>query len=75
VKHRCCLSFGSQFVPPNYATRCNNPAVYFPFLEGNADKIDHIRLLGSNIFGFEDLPNGGDKDFNDVIVKVNVSVV
>ncbi|MDM3852567.1 MAG: pre-peptidase C-terminal domain-containing protein [Aphanizomenon gracile PMC627.10] len=53
----------------------NNPAVYFPFLGANADKVDHIRLLGNNVFGFEDLPNGGDKDFNDVIVRVNVSIV
>jgi hypothetical protein len=52
----------------------NNPAVYFPFLGANADKVDHIRLLGNNVFGFEDLPSGGDKDFNDVIVRVNLSI-
>ncbi|MBW4646456.1 MAG: VCBS repeat-containing protein [Goleter apudmare HA4340-LM2] len=51
----------------------NDPAVYFPYLGANADKSDHIRLLGNNIFGFEDLPNGGDKDFNDLIVKVNLT--
>ncbi|MTJ06954.1 DUF4114 domain-containing protein [Anabaena sp. UHCC 0204] len=53
----------------------NNPAIYFPYIGANADKVDHIRLLGNNIFGFEDLPNGGDKDFNDVIVRVNLSIV
>ena len=53
----------------------NNPAVYFPFLGANADKVDHIRLLGNNVFGFEDLPNGGDKDFNDVILRVNMNIV
>jgi uncharacterized repeat protein (TIGR01451 family) len=52
----------------------NDPAVYFPFLGANTDKIDHIRLLGNNVFGFEDLPLGGDKDFNDMIVRVNLSV-
>jgi Ca2+-binding RTX toxin-like protein len=52
----------------------NNPAVYFPFLGANADKVDHIHLLGNNVFGFEDLANGGDKDFNDVIVRVNLSI-
>ncbi|MEH2196312.1 MAG: DUF4347 domain-containing protein [Nostoc sp.] len=51
----------------------NAPAVYFPFLGANSDRSDHIRLLGSNTFGFEDLPNGGDKDFNDVIIKVNLT--
>jgi hypothetical protein len=52
----------------------NDPAVYFPFLGANSDKVDHIRLLGNNTFGFEDLAGGGDKDFNDVIVRVNLSV-
>ncbi len=47
--------------------------VYFAFLGANSDKVDHIRLLGNNTFGFEDLPNGGDKDYNDVIVQVNLS--
>ncbi|MEH1847232.1 MAG: putative Ig domain-containing protein, partial [Nostoc sp.] len=52
----------------------NDPAVYFPFLGANSDKSDHIRLLGDNVFGFEDLPNLGDKDYNDVIVKVGLSI-
>ncbi|WP_265276064.1 beta strand repeat-containing protein [Nostoc sp. KVJ3] len=52
----------------------NDPAVYFPYLGANSDKVDHIRLLGNNTFGFEDLAKGGDKDFNDVIVRVNLSV-
>ncbi|MBN4001193.1 DUF4347 domain-containing protein [Nostoc sp. LPT] len=52
----------------------NDPAVYFPFLGANADKVDHIRLLGNNVFGFEDLPSGGDKDFNDMIVRVNMTI-
>ena len=48
----------------------NNPAIYFPYLGANSDKVDHARMLGNNVFGFEDLPNGGDKDFNDIIVSV-----
>ncbi|MFN6474771.1 putative Ig domain-containing protein [Nostoc sp. DedQUE07] len=51
----------------------SNKNVYFTFLGANSDKVDHIRLLGNNTFGFEDLPNGGDKDYNDVIVQVNLS--
>ncbi|WP_017655604.1 phytase [Fortiea contorta] len=51
----------------------NDPTVYFPFLGANFDKSEHIRLLGNNLLGFEDLPYGGDKDFNDVTVKVNLS--
>ncbi|WP_414512354.1 putative Ig domain-containing protein [Nostoc sp. PCC 9305] len=51
-----------------------NKNVYFTFLGANLDKVDHIRLLGNNTFGFEDLANGGDKDYNDVIVQVNLNV-
>jgi hypothetical protein len=47
----------------------NDRAAYSPFLLGNADKTDHIRLLGDNTFGFEDLAGGGDRDYNDIIVK------
>jgi Domain of unknown function (DUF4114)/RTX calcium-binding nonapeptide repeat (4 copies) len=43
--------------------------IYTAYRLGNADKVDHIRLLGDNTFGFEDLYGGGDRDFNDVIVK------
>nr|MDZ8046688.1 beta-propeller fold lactonase family protein [Nostoc sp. DedQUE02] len=52
----------------------NDPKIYFSFLGANTDKTDHIRLLGNNTFGFEDLANGGDKDYNDMIVQVNLSV-
>jgi Ca2+-binding RTX toxin-like protein len=51
----------------------NDPAVYFPFLGANSDKVDHIRLLGNNTFGFEDLAGGGDFDYNDIIVKVKLT--
>ncbi|MEA5620732.1 DUF4114 domain-containing protein, partial [Cronbergia sp. UHCC 0137] len=53
----------------------NDPRVYFPYLGVNSDGVDHIRLLGNNTFGFEDLPNGGDRDYNDVIVKFNFSSI
>jgi Domain of unknown function (DUF4114) len=43
--------------------------VYTIYSLGNADKADHIRLLADNTFGFEDQYGGGDRDFNDVIVK------
>ncbi|MEH2285632.1 MAG: beta-propeller fold lactonase family protein [Nostoc sp.] len=52
----------------------NDPKIYFSFLGANTDKTDHIRLLGNNTFGFEDLANGGDKDYNDMIVQINLSV-
>ncbi len=47
--------------------------VYFPYLGANSDdgNFDHIKLLDSNTFGFEDLPGGGDKDFNDIVIKID----
>jgi glycerophosphoryl diester phosphodiesterase len=48
--------------------------VYFAYLGANPDKVDHVRLLGTNTFGFEDTA-GGDFDFNDVIVRVNLTPV
>jgi len=30
-------------------------------------------LLGDNTFGFEDLPDGGDRDFNDVVVQFDLA--
>ena len=46
--------------------------VYFPYLGANTDNgsFDHIKLLDDSTFGFEDLPNGGDADFNDIIIKI-----
>ncbi|MBE9238001.1 DUF4114 domain-containing protein [Anabaena aphanizomenioides LEGE 00250] len=52
----------------------NDPQVYFPYL-GLNNGVDHIRLLGNNIFGFEDLPGGGDLDYNDVMIRINFSTV
>jgi 2',3'-cyclic-nucleotide 2'-phosphodiesterase (5'-nucleotidase family) len=46
---------------------------YFAYLGANPNRVDHIRLLGDNTFGFEDLPGGGDFDYNDIIVKVKVN--
>lgn len=48
----------------------NDPAIYFTHLGANSDGADHVRLLGDNIFGFEDMAGGGDQDFDDVVVKI-----
>ncbi|MBV6624815.1 MAG: CHRD domain-containing protein [Rivularia sp. (in: Bacteria)] len=47
--------------------------IYFPYLGANTDDggFDHIKLLDDNTFGFEDLPNGGDEDFNDIKITIN----
>jgi hypothetical protein len=43
--------------------------IYFPFLGANGDEAAHVKLLGDNTFGIEDLDGGGDQDFNDVILN------
>ncbi|MEI6427848.1 MAG: alkaline phosphatase D family protein, partial [Pseudanabaena sp. ELA607] len=48
--------------------------VFFAYLGANQDKVDHVRLLGANTFGFEDLYGGGDRDYNDVIVKAKLTL-
>lgn len=47
------------------------PLAYFTYLEANPDGFDHVRLLGDNLFGFEDLEGGGDADYNDLVIAVN----
>ncbi|NEP50516.1 MAG: tandem-95 repeat protein [Moorea sp. SIO3C2] len=47
---------------------------YFAYVGANPDGVDHIRLLGDNTFGFEDLFGGGDEDYNDVVAQVNLTV-
>jgi Putative Ig domain/FG-GAP-like repeat/Domain of unknown function (DUF4114) len=48
---------------------------YFNYIGANPDKTDHFRLNGNNTFGVEDLYGGGDKDFNDLVVTMNVRTV
>ena len=49
------------------------PRVYFNYVAANADGFDHIKPLGANKFGFEDTWGGGDKDYNDLIFKVEAT--
>lgn len=51
----------------------NQVNAFFAYLAANVDGRDHIRLLGSNLFGFEDQLGGGDNDFNDAIVRVTIT--
>lgn len=46
---------------------------YFAFIGANSDGVDHIQTFGNNLIGIEDLSGGGDQDFNDIIVNVNIN--
>jgi Domain of unknown function (DUF4114)/Lipase (class 3) len=45
---------------------------YFNYLGANPDKFDHFRLTSPNTFAVEDQYGGGDRDFNDLIVNMNI---
>ncbi|MEL6334148.1 MAG: DUF4114 domain-containing protein [Cyanobacteria bacterium J06623_4] len=42
--------------------------LYFSHAGMNNVGDDHAKLLGNNLFGFEDMAGLGDKDFNDLVV-------
>lgn len=48
--------------------------VFFPYLGANSGGVNHIRLLANNVFGFEDQVGGGDMDYNDMLVRVNLTI-
>jgi hypothetical protein len=48
---------------------------YFNYLGANSDGFDHIKLLGTNKFGFEDIAGGGDRDYNDLTFMVDGSII
>ncbi len=47
--------------------------VYFSFLGANPDGANHLKHLGNNVFGFEDMSSNfnSDNDFNDAIFKLD----
>lgn len=71
---------GSIFAPFIIADGSFNDAlngdaeVYFAYQGANTDNFDHIRLIDDNTFGFEDLVNGGDKDYNDLIIEMEFTI-
>jgi Domain of unknown function (DUF4114) len=66
----------TDFVSKNPANGggANDIHAYFNFIGANSDQVDHFKLLGNNTFGVEDMYGGGDKDFNDLIVNMNVKI-
>ena len=68
------LEAGKMYAPIIFVDALNSessaePIVYTPFIGVNDDLKDHVRNLGDNIVGFEDLPQGGDLDYNDLVVQ------
>ena len=60
---------------PTNQSVANKPVAFFSYANANPDSQIHMTRFGSgntNQFGFEDLMGGGDRDFNDLIVSMQV---
>jgi len=64
-----------DFQSSQFSLSRSSTTTYFAFSGANAGGADHITLLGDNQWGFEDLPNGGDRDYNDLTITLNLAVV
>ena len=64
----------TDFVSTNPSNGGDGNAIhaYFNYLGANPDNFDHFKLTGADTFAVEDRFGGGDKDFNDLIVNMNV---
>ena len=47
---------------------------FFAFAGANSDGITHIKTLGNNIFGLEDIKGGGDLDYDDLVVRLDFNI-
>jgi hypothetical protein len=52
-----------------------NGNTFFGFAAANSDKISHFRMLGTNMFGLEDMLGGGDRDFDDNVLVFKFDTV
>jgi Domain of unknown function (DUF4114) len=52
----------------------SNIHAYFNYIGANTDKVDHFKLLGDNKFGIEDVYGGGDRDYDDLILQMNIKI-
>jgi Domain of unknown function (DUF4114) len=66
----------SDFVSKNPTNGGGGNAIhaYFSYLGANPDNFDHFKLTAPNTFAVEDQYGGGDKDFNDLVVNMNVKI-
>ena len=51
-----------------------NGATYFAFADASSDQLNHFRVLGTNLFGLEDLAGLGDRDYNDLVFGFNFTM-
>jgi hypothetical protein len=66
------VNAGQLFAP--VLTVHDTGAVFFSFGAANLNRVSHFAGFGPNRYGIEDLAGGGDADFDDLIVRFNLSV-
>jgi hypothetical protein len=69
------IAVNSDFQALTDGDTSNDPQVYFSFVAANVDGFDHVQSDVANQFSFEDLFNGGDKDFNDLIINFELEEI
>ncbi|HMO35542.1 MAG TPA: DUF4114 domain-containing protein, partial [Gemmatales bacterium] len=57
---------------PNNLPR-QGPLAFFSISQANPDFIEHKKWFNFRTFGFEDILGGGDRDFNDIMVRIAMS--
>jgi Domain of unknown function (DUF4114) len=60
---------------PTNGGGANDIHAYFNYIGANSDNTNHFKLLSNNTFGVEDMYGGGDRDFNDLVVTMNIKPV
>ena len=63
------LNGGFMMAPFAQVTEPGRENTFFSFPAANSDGFAHFRQLSFNSFGMEDMYNGGDQDFNDLIIS------
>ena len=62
------MAVDNDFHPFLDSDHSNDPTIYFSYEAANDDGFNHVRNPEAERFNFEDLPDGGDQDFNDVVL-------
>jgi hypothetical protein len=52
-----------------------NGDTYFAFADASSDKLNHFKVLGTNLFGLEDMRGLGDRDYDDLVIGFSFSQI
>ncbi len=69
------LHGGMMFAPFTEVTEPGHENTFFSFAAANSDGFQHFKQIAPNSFGMEDMHNGGDKDFNDLVIDLSITEI